>query len=170
MASHAGPAMIWYCLGSWACRLTSVARFGAGRCSALAVVSSNSSRRAIVSSCSECGDMQNRSAALLFVEMTAGGGTHCYLLLLPVCAAAATASACRLFCGRSCRRTSESMLVDDHKKQPTTSLASPSRAHRRVLAADRARHQPDAEAALPTPAPLGRKQPLMVRTSAMHTT
>ena len=56
--------------------------------------------------------------------------------------------------------TSVSMLAVT-KKQPTTSLASPSRAHRRVLAADRARHQPDAEAALPTPAPLGRKQPLI---------
>ena len=106
--------------------------------------------------------MQTGSAALLFVEMTAGGVSHCYLLLLAACAATdAPASTCRLFAEAAAGETSVSMLLDDRKKQPTTSLASPSRAHRRVLAADRARHQPDAEAAQPTPAPLGRKQALI---------
>ena len=66
--------------------------------------------------------------------------------------------------------TSVSMLLDDRKKQPTTSLASPSRAHRRVLAADRARHQPDAEAACQRRLLWAVNNRLLVRTSAMHNT
>jgi hypothetical protein len=61
------------------------------------------------------------------------------------------------------------MLLDDRKKQPTTSLASPSRAHRRVLAADRARHQPDAGGSSWANAGAVNKR-LLVRTSAMHHT
>ena len=135
----------------------------AGRCSAFAVpASSNSSRRAIVSGCRvSVAMMQTGSAALLFVEMTAGGVSHCYLLLLPACAATdAPASTCRLLLRQLQAKLvclCYSMTAKSNRPRP----GKRSRAHRRVLAADRARHQPDAEAALPTPAPLGRKQPLI---------
>ena len=80
--------MIWYCLGSWAWRFMTVARLGAGRSRALAVVASSaSSRRRAMVSCRGCGDDAAGSAAVLFVEMAAVGGSHCYLLLLPDCAA-----------------------------------------------------------------------------------
>ena len=85
--------------------------------------------------------MQNRLRRVLFVArlrvVVRTANYCCYMSLrcnrlrllagLPFSAAAAEAKA------------SVSMLLDARKKQPTTSLASPSRAHRRVL--DRARHQ-----------------------------
>ena len=108
---------------------------------------------------------------------------RCYLLQMAGVALALlfNAPAC-LRCNRSCKncllqrqqllqaKASVSMPFE-RKKQPTTSPRAAAAAHRRVLAADRARHQPDAEAV-----PCQRRllwavnKRLLVRTSAMHST
>ena len=94
--------------------------------------------------------MQNRLRRVLFVALLRvvirTANYCCYMSL--------RCNRLRLLAGLSFSaeqaKASMSMLLDARKKQPTTSLASPSRAHRRVLA-EPTGPAPKPEAAMPTP-------------------